>query len=553
MENKSNPSDFQVKRDSLFGNDSVTNSGQDHPLMKKLKLSVQGDEVFQLTDHGRLGKKGVFYGIQTLISWILQEETLNPNWIFVKNRNDIKKAVFLEIGKVNIDLWENSIKSGVLSTLKKYDDHKFYAKLSSHNATPGRNLWPMIFGTPVVKKRESMGKGWSGYQLSDKELKVNSYPSLEYNCCNDFVNTSIWDHKIDYNNVLGIDCEMVETENGHELAQICVIDKDFEKLYEYYVKPEKPVLNYHFQFSGITQSDIESATKTLEDVQNDQKSYMNKDTILVGHSLENDLFALKMIHDKVVDTSVLFSTRHGTKLQLKQLSWNWLKYKIQSNEKNKGHDPAEDANAAMGLAKYKIEILDPLGILGDDSKNSFEFLEKISKKFKILVLDKTEQIKPLLNDTGIMFKNIDNVYFTKQFETLHKYAKKLGESGNNSAPDLQFAKLDFFTKNQSIDKETLEQADDKAGIDKTSLIKKTFESRAAIFDKELEKFLAALPKNTLVVMNSFNPYSYKDLWEKYGATESSMKNPKSKLKVDDEKSLSDFNKKTNFFTAFVKD
>lgn len=548
MTDQENTSDFQIKRTSLFGGEKNTNE-DDHPLMKKLKLSALSDEKFQLTDHGRLGKKGVFYGIQTLISWILLEETLNPNWIFVRNRSEVKKAVFLSIGKVNIDLWESSIRNGVLNTLKKYDDHKSYVKVSHHNPVSSRNLWPMVFGTPITKKRETKGKGWEGYKLSEKELKINCYPETDFAPSADFVNTSTWDKKNDYGKVLGIDCEMVETENGHELAKICVIDKDFEVLYEHFVKPEKPVINFHFQYSGITQSDIDSATKTLKDIQEGQMDFINQGTILVGHSLENDLFALKLIHNKVVDTSLLFCTRHGTKLPQKQLSWNFFKYKIQSNEKNKGHDPSEDAKASMALAKYKIEIMDPLGLQGDDNK-SFEFLEKISKKFKILVLDKSERIKPQLNNTGIMYKEINNTYFTRQFEILYKYAKKLGEASNNSSPDQQFAKLDFFTKAEKIDQETLEYFDDKVLVDKTDQIKKCFEERAKIFDQELQKFLNEQPKDTLVVIYSFNPYSYKDLWEKYGVDKKKLSE---KTDEKDEKKLSDFNKKTNFFTVFVKE
>ena len=33
---------------------------------------------------------------------------------------------------------------------------------------------------------------------------------------------------------------------------------------------------------------------------------MNKNTIMIGHSLENDLHVLKINHKKILDTSILF-------------------------------------------------------------------------------------------------------------------------------------------------------------------------------------------------------------------------------------------------------
>lgn len=52
---------------------------------------------------------------------------------------------------------------------------------------------------------------------------------------------------------------------------------------------------------------------------------MFKDTILIGHSLENDLNALRIVHDKVIDTSVLFMNDTGKKLPLKSLASYYLK------------------------------------------------------------------------------------------------------------------------------------------------------------------------------------------------------------------------------------
>jgi DNA polymerase III epsilon subunit-like protein len=346
---------------------------------------------------------------------------------------------------------------------------------------------------------------------------------------------------------------MVETENGHELARLSIIDKDFELLYDQYCKPALEVKNFHFQYSGITQQNIDEATKTLKDVQEDLKAFMDCQTIIVGHSLENDLFALKLIHKRIVDTSVLFSTRQGTKIALKQLSMNYLKFKIQCND-GTGHDPSEDARASLALAKYKIEIMDPLDLDNSENKN-YDFLAKLAKKFKILVLDKEERVKPLLSNTGIMYKEIRSTYFADQFAVLQKYATKLGELGNNSCPDLLFAKLDFFDKDHQVftdDKiDISDQGEDfklerqNSTEEKDELIKARFSERALAFDAQLKQFCGELAPGTLVTVCSFSPYSYKELWEKY--SEGFRENKKVMYKK-----LSNYNKNRHFFTTFLK-
>lgn len=44
----------------------------------------------------------------------------------------------------------------------------------------------------------------------------------------------------------------------------------------------------------------------------------------MGHSLENDLHAMKFLHEKVIDTSVLFARKNGSKMKLKTLAYNIL-------------------------------------------------------------------------------------------------------------------------------------------------------------------------------------------------------------------------------------
>ena len=48
------------------------------------------------------------------------------------------------------------------------------------------------------------------------------------------------------------------------------------------------------RFSGISEADMRSAVMTLGDVHTLLKRLFNSKTILIGHSLESDLIALKV-------------------------------------------------------------------------------------------------------------------------------------------------------------------------------------------------------------------------------------------------------------------
>lgn len=55
------------------------------------------------------------------------------------------------------------------------------------------------------------------------------------------------------------------------------------------------------RFSGVTQDDLENTTITLRDVQAVLLSMFSAESILIGHSLESDLFALK-VHTNTICT-----------------------------------------------------------------------------------------------------------------------------------------------------------------------------------------------------------------------------------------------------------
>uniref|UniRef100_A0A8C8UC91 Exonuclease domain-containing protein n=1 Tax=Peromyscus maniculatus bairdii TaxID=230844 RepID=A0A8C8UC91_PERMB len=154
--------------------------------------------------------------------------------------------------------------------------------------------------------------------------------------------------------VFALDCEMSYTTYGLELTRVTVVDTDMQVVYDTFVKPDNEVVDYNTRFSGVTEADLEDTSITLRDVQAVLLSMFSADTILIGHSLESDLLALKIIHGTVVDTSVLFPHRLGLphKRALRNLMADYLRQIIQDNVD--GHSSSEDASACMHLVIWKI-------------------------------------------------------------------------------------------------------------------------------------------------------------------------------------------------------
>ncbi|XP_069703099.1 uncharacterized protein [Periplaneta americana] len=155
--------------------------------------------------------------------------------------------------------------------------------------------------------------------------------------------------------VYALDCEMCFTTRGLELTKVTVVAADGRLVYDCLVRPENYIIDYNTRFSGITARDLSKrATKTLRDVQNDLMGFINADTILVGHGLENDLRALRIIHGTVIDTSVVFPHFYGLpyRRSLKSLVGCFLKRTIQ--EDSSGHDSFEDARACIELMLWRV-------------------------------------------------------------------------------------------------------------------------------------------------------------------------------------------------------
>lgn len=155
--------------------------------------------------------------------------------------------------------------------------------------------------------------------------------------------------------VYALDCEMCYTVAGLEVAKVTVVGMDGRLVYDTFVKPRNEIVDYNTRFSGITPKDLKpTTTKCLKEVQNDLRGFISAETILIGHGLENDLRALKLVHKTVVDTAWSFPHYNGLpyKRSLRSLVSTYLKREVQSGAN--GHNSYEDAYACMELMLYKV-------------------------------------------------------------------------------------------------------------------------------------------------------------------------------------------------------
>ncbi|KAK0368837.1 exonuclease [Colletotrichum limetticola] len=183
---------------------------------------------------------------------------------------------------------------------------------------------------------------------------------------------------------LALDCEMCMTgENEYSLTRISVISWSGELIMDELVKPEKPIIDYVTRFSGITEEMLKPVTTTLKDIQQKLVELVTPRTILIGHSLESDLKALRFSHPFIVDTSLIYPHPRGPPLKasLKWLTQKYVNREIQKGGAN-GHNPIEDSRACLDLVRQKCEKGKLWGASDSQGENLFRRLARAGTAYK---------------------------------------------------------------------------------------------------------------------------------------------------------------------------
>ncbi|KAJ7963970.1 Small RNA degrading nuclease [Quillaja saponaria] len=239
-----------------------------------------------------------------------------------------------------------------LKTFSQEDDLKFFAKIMQCHSNRG-----------IVEqfKTKSPDSETPEQRLVHTTLEHPLYP-LDYSFGSNnedwvVVNLKKKSKLTSSTAMLAVDCEMVLCSDGTEaLVKVCVVDHNLEVKLNELVNPLKTVADYRTEITGVTAADLDGVTCSLADVQKSMKKLLSGRTILVGHSLHNDLRALKMNHVRVIDTSYIFQFSDGPtrrRPSLNNLCKSVLGFEVR--KKGASHNCLDDACAAMKLVLAKIE------------------------------------------------------------------------------------------------------------------------------------------------------------------------------------------------------
>lgn len=170
------------------------------------------------------------------------------------------------------------------------------------------------------------------------------------------------------------DCEMGYTTLGLELIRLTAVSWPQGKLLlDVLVRPMGEILDLNSRFSGVlpehykkavpyngTSSPSAAEDGALQVVESPAAArallfkFLQPDTPLIGHAIDNDLNACRIIHPTVIDTVLLYPHPRGLPIRmgLKALAKKYLDRDIQTRG-SQGHDSKEDAIATGDLVRVK--------------------------------------------------------------------------------------------------------------------------------------------------------------------------------------------------------
>ncbi|KAI1407950.1 ribonuclease H-like protein [Hypoxylon sp. FL1857] len=216
-------------------------------------------------------------------------------------------------------------------------------------------------GIKALKKRchDEVCLVSQGYYTGNRSHQMNLKYSIK-----GFVSTPVKASGV-RRKAITLDCEMVGVAGGRDdLAQLCAVDLfTGEVLINTLVYPPEVVKDWRTKYSGVSPAKMAIARASGQALNGWPAAraklfeFADADTVLVGHSLNNDLKVLHIAHKRIVDSAILVAEavfgqgkRMLRKWGLKPLSRDLLGITIQSSRA--GHDCLEDTLATRELVLW---------------------------------------------------------------------------------------------------------------------------------------------------------------------------------------------------------
>ncbi|KAF8948955.1 hypothetical protein BGZ47_000630 [Haplosporangium gracile] len=365
--------------------------------------------------------------LRDLIVFILTETPSLP-WVEVKNKFKIDKVVMIYVSGLDPRLFHINLQSpdahkavtwgerveknkGVVTELDYLrwnfeqvnvvkatgDKFRIHSPTNTLLSVPLSNSEKMKREKEKKAAKSAKNRKPENFMMTLEELRENSFPIPHY------LDPSLPELKDGWKEtaklakttlspppkkMLAMDCEMCRTNAGQELTRVTLIDEAGKTVYDELVMPENPILDYLTQYSGMTAARLNGVTTRLAEVQEKLKEFVDYNTILVGHSLENDMKVLKLAHPFIIDTSLVYHHTRGPPYRpgLKWLAQKWLQRQIQANLE-RGHDSAEDALACMDLIKLKLTKPVGFGEYEQDQESLFARLQRFNNPKTSVLID----------------------------------------------------------------------------------------------------------------------------------------------------------------------
>lgn len=158
--------------------------------------------------------------------------------------------------------------------------------------------------------------------------------------------------------VVAMDCEMIYTSLGTEVARATLVDGTGRVLLDQLCLPKGEVWDFATRYSGI--SSLEDVHPTFDQLREMILQVIGYNTVLLVHGGENDMAALRLLHDRIVDTAIIYTHPRGPPFRyaLRDLAKSHLSREIQSGggKEGVGHSSLEDSIATLDLVLKKIRI-----------------------------------------------------------------------------------------------------------------------------------------------------------------------------------------------------